>query len=102
MRLWSDNAWEWGVFRLPPLFDDTIFNERNKMTDEQEIKIMKMDDQKMLIELAIAYGNTDDADLGEYHRRNLLAIFVDLDLDHMDAYPSDSKRKDGTEHVKSL
>jgi hypothetical protein len=42
-----------------------------------------MDDQKLLIELAIAYGNTEDGDLGSYHRRNILAIFADLNLDHM-------------------
>ena len=53
------------------------------MTDEQEKKIYKMDDQKMLIELAIAYGNTEDADLGTYHRRNIMAIFADLNLDYM-------------------
>jgi hypothetical protein len=53
------------------------------MTDEQEKEIYKMDDQKLLIELAIAYGNTDDADLGSYHRRNIMTIFKDLNLDHM-------------------
>lgn len=53
------------------------------MTGEQEKKIYTMGDQKLLIELAIAYGNTQDADLGSYHRRNILAIFADLNLDHM-------------------
>lgn len=53
------------------------------MTDEQEKKLYKMDDQKLLIELAIAYGNTEDASLGCCNRKNILEIFKDLDLDHM-------------------
>jgi hypothetical protein len=66
------------------------------MTNEQESKLYKMNDQKLLIELAIAYGNTTDADLGSYHRRNVMAIFADLNLDHMSDYPCDSKRKGGS------
>jgi hypothetical protein len=53
------------------------------MTDEQETKLYKMDDQKLLIELAIAYGNTVDGSLGCCHRKNIMAIFKDLDLDHL-------------------
>jgi hypothetical protein len=63
------------------------------MTDEQERKLYKMDDQKLLIELSIAYGNTTDADLGSYHRRNLMAIFKDLNLDHMVDWPGDADTK---------
>ncbi len=66
------------------------------MTDEQEVKLMKMDDQQLLIELAIAYGNTPDADLGDYHRTNLLKVFADLNLDHMCDYPCEVKRKGET------
>jgi hypothetical protein len=61
------------------------------MTDEQEKKLYKMKDQKLLIELAVAYGNTEDVDLGSYHRRNILAIFSDLNLGHLEDCPCDSK-----------
>ncbi|MCP4989349.1 MAG: hypothetical protein GY928_25820 [Colwellia sp.] len=58
------------------------------MTNDQEIKLIKMNDQKLLIELSIAFGNTIDGDLGSYHRRNLMAIFEDLNLDHINDYPN--------------
>jgi hypothetical protein len=51
------------------------------MTDEQERKLYTMGDQKLLIELAIAYSNTEDADLECCNRKNILAIFKDLNLD---------------------
>lgn len=66
------------------------------MTDEQERKIYKMDDQKLLVELAVAYGNTPDADLGSYHRRNLIAVFADLNLDHLDDIACDAKKGGGS------
>jgi hypothetical protein len=69
------------------------------MTDEQERKLYKMDDQQLLIELAIAFGNTDDGDLGSYHRTNLLKIFEDLNLDHMKDYPCGVKKRDMIYHT---
>ena len=61
------------------------------MTDEQEQKLYKMGDQRLLCELAIAYGNTPDADLGCCHRKNIIAVFANLNLDHMRGYPCDAK-----------
>ncbi len=72
------------------------------MTEEQYSKLINMDDQKLLCELAIAYGNTPDADLGSYHQRNLINIFEDLNLDHMSDYPCDSKEGSDSKHGKSL
>lgn len=66
------------------------------MTEEQFSKLVNMDDQKLLCELAIAYGNTPDADLGGYHRRNLMNIFADLNLDHMRDYPCNVKEGSGS------
>ncbi len=66
------------------------------MTDKQERKICTMGDQQLLCELAVAFGNTPGADLGTYHRTNLLKVFEDLNLDHMVDYPCDAKEKDGS------
>ncbi len=54
------------------------------MTDGQEIKLMKLDDMQLLIELSIAYGNTENADLGCCHRKNIMAIFTELNTEHID------------------
>ncbi len=68
------------------------------MTEGQYSKLINMDDQKLLCELAIAYGNTTDADLGSYHRQNLMHIFENLKLDHMNDYPCDVKEGSDTKH----
>lgn len=97
---WSDNSWDWGIIPLSYYIPNIkSFCERKAMTDDQERKLYKMDDQKLLIELAIAFGNTDDADLGSYHRINLLKIFEDLNLDHMKDYPCDVKKRDTIDHT---
>jgi hypothetical protein len=75
------------------------FDEYEKKKREAiEAKLYKMDDQRLLCELAIAYGNTDDADLGSYHRRNLMTVFADLNLDHMEDYPCDTKEGSDKKH----
>lgn len=66
------------------------------MTNEQEKKLYKMDDQRLLCELAVAYGNTTDADLGCCHRKNILSIFADLNLDHLSDCPCDTKEGSGS------
>lgn len=71
------------------------------MTDEQGRILYKMDDQKLLCELAIAYGNTTDADLGCCHRKNIMAILADLNLDHINDYPCNVKERSGS-YGKSL
>ena len=40
------------------------------MTDEQKEKLKLMDDLRLLIELCIAFGASDDVYLGSYNRRN--------------------------------
>lgn len=57
------------------------------MTNEQEIKLMKMNDLMLLIQLSIAFGNTPNAQIGSYGRTNLMKIFEDLNLDHIDDMP---------------
>ncbi len=65
------------------------------MTDEQKKKLCKMDDMKLLCELSIAYGNTLGADLGSYHRTNLMKIFEDLNLEHINDLPCNVKESSG-------
>ncbi len=60
---------------------------RADMTNKQEVKLMKMNDLMLLIQLSIAFGNTPNAKLGSYHRTNLMKIFEDLNLDHIDDLP---------------
>lgn len=57
------------------------------MTNEQEVKLMKMNDLMLLMELSIAFANTPKAKLGSYHRTNLMKIFEDLNLNHIDDLP---------------
>lgn len=105
VRLWSDNPREWGIIPLSyyiPRYTEGWEERNGTMTDEQEVRLMKMKDQKLLIELAIAYGNTEDADLGSYHRKNILSIFADLNVEHIDSYRSDSERKGESKHVEPL
>ena len=98
-KFWSNNPWDWGIIPLSCLVPNwkDMFEERKKaMTDEQGRKLYKMDDQRLLCELAIAYGNTIDANLGCCHRKNIIAVFADLNLDHMNDYPCDAKEGSGS------
>lgn len=57
------------------------------MTNEQKQKLEKFDDQMLLCELAVAFGNTPEVDLTNYHRGLLMAIFENLNLEHFDDLP---------------
>jgi hypothetical protein len=48
---------------------------------------MKMDDLMVLMQLSMAFGNTPNAKLGSYHRKNLMKIFEDLNLEHIEDLP---------------
>ncbi len=68
----------------------------NKMTKEQEAKLAKMSDQKLLIELAIAFGNTPDYELDEDDRSRVMSVFEGLSLDHIGDYPYSVKEGGGS------
>jgi hypothetical protein len=74
-----------------------MFEERKKgMTNEQEKKLEKMNDQKLLCELAVAYGNTAGISLDSDKRSSIMRIFDALDLSHMRYYPCESKEGGGS------
>ena len=90
---WSDDYRNWRSIPLSYYMPNIkSFYEREAMTDEQESKLYKMEDQELLIELATAFGNTDDADLGCCHRKNIMLIFDALNLDHMTYVSCDVKK----------
>ena len=53
------------------------------MNPEQKQKLKEMDDETLLVNLAIAFSYTDDIQLGSYHRGHLMKIFDELNLDHI-------------------
>lgn len=94
---WSNNPWDWGTFKLPPVFDDTMFEERKKgMTIDQEKLLEKMPDHKLLIELAIAFANTWDYKLDTDQRKSIMTVFDALNLDHLSDYPCNTKEGSGS------
>ncbi len=95
---WSDNPRGWGIVPLSyygPNWTD-MFEERKTMTDEQKKKIEEMPDLKVLIELAISFGNTENASLRPCHRRNIMEVFEGLNVDHIDDCPHSAKEKEGS------
>ena len=66
------------------------------MTDEQERKLYKMDDQRLLCELAIAYGNTMGISFDSDQRKSIMTLFDCLNLDHMNDYPCAAKEGSGS------
>lgn len=67
-------------------------------TIQQEAKLANMDDQKLLVELAIAFGNTPDFKLDADNRARVMTIFDCLNLDHLSNYPCsfEVKERDGS------
>lgn len=55
-----------------------------------------MGDQRLLIELAIAFGNSPDVKLDADDRSRVMSVFESLNLDHMSDYPCAAKERDGS------
>ena len=66
------------------------------MTSEQEAKLAKMNDLKLLVELAIAFGNNPGFKLDADNRTRVMTIFDSLSLDHLSDYPCNVKERSGS------